>query len=99
MVIPSLAVQYQSVIWLDCASVEPVSRLSFHLPSTLSAYRAFREWTGKHTFERTAASMDVDPPTASSSTSPLTYLEQQETSSPAELKTIWTKLRTAYERK
>ena len=43
--------------------------------------------------------MDIDPPTASSSTSPLDYLEYQEASSPAEFKERWTKVRTAYERK
>ncbi|ORY28276.1 hypothetical protein BCR39DRAFT_535243 [Naematelia encephala] len=44
--------------------------------------------------------MDIDVPAASSSsTSPLTYLEQQEASSPAELKPWWTRIRTAYERK
>jgi 26S proteasome regulatory subunit N9 len=43
--------------------------------------------------------MDVDAPAASSSTSPLTYIEQQETSSPESLKPLFTRIRTAYEKK
>lgn len=43
--------------------------------------------------------MDIDKPTASSSTSPLSYLEHQEASAPSDLKPLWTKLRTQYEKK
>jgi len=43
--------------------------------------------------------MDVDQPSGSSSTSPLGYLEHQEASSSAELKPLWTRIRTQYEKK
>jgi hypothetical protein len=41
--------------------------------------------------------MDIDKP--SSSTGPLTYLEQQEAAAPAEFKERWTKIKSQYERK
>lgn len=43
--------------------------------------------------------MDVDPPIAVNPMSPLSYLEQQEAGSSDELKTWWTRIRTAYERR
>lgn len=42
--------------------------------------------------------MEIDPP-ASSSTSPVAYLDAQLASAPEELKPWWTKIKDQYERK
>lgn len=42
--------------------------------------------------------MDVDQ-TAGPSSNPLAYLEHEEASAPAALKSFWTRIRTAYEKK
>ena len=43
--------------------------------------------------------MELDTPTASSSKSPLSYLEHQEAAASPELKPLWSTIREAYERK
>ena len=43
--------------------------------------------------------MDVDAPAASSSSTPLSFLEHQEAAASSELKPLWTRIRSSYEKK